>query len=76
VVLDESNISEINYADDPYSLATLKNYRSLMPMAQEARKPIFLLKPADGVIGGHVKAAEECGNDFKNLATKISDSCS
>jgi chromosome partitioning protein len=76
VVLEESNINEINYEDDSYCLATLKNYRSLMPMAQEARKPIFLLKPADGVIGGHVKAAEECGKDFKNLALKINEHCS
>lgn len=74
-MLNESNIGEINYADDPYCLAALKNYRSLMPMAQEARKPIFLLKPADGVFGGHVKAAEECGKDFKNLAAKINERC-
>ena len=45
---------------DPMSLATLKNYRSLAPMAQEARKPMFALKPADGAIGGHAAAVQDC----------------
>lgn len=54
--------------DDPYKLATLKDYRSLMPMAQEARKPMFLLKPADGAIGGHQSAVTACREDFEALA--------
>ena len=38
---------------DPYQLGALKPYRSLMPLAQEARKPMFFLRPADGALGGH-----------------------
>jgi cellulose biosynthesis protein BcsQ len=34
-------------SDDPDCLATLKHYRSLIPMAQEARKPIFELTSAE-----------------------------
>lgn len=30
----------------------MKDYRSLMAMAQEASKPMFLLKPGDGALGG------------------------
>ncbi|MGP0091273.1 MAG: ParA family protein [Xanthobacteraceae bacterium] len=56
---------------DQNRLAQLKDYRSLMPMAQEARKPMFLLKPADGAIGGHQAAVQECYNDFEALATDI-----
>jgi cellulose biosynthesis protein BcsQ len=52
-------------------LAQLKDYRSLMPMAQEARKPMFLLKPADGAIGGHQAAVQECYADFKALSEEI-----
>ena len=52
-------------------LAQLKDYRSLMPMAQEARKPMFLLKPADGAIGGHQSAVQECYADFDALAAEI-----
>lgn len=58
---------------DHECLALLKHYRSLMPMAMEARKPIFLLKPADGAIGSHARAALACYHDFKALALKIAE---
>jgi chromosome partitioning protein len=57
--------------EDHNRLAQLKDYRSLMPMAQEARKPMFLLKPADGAIGGHQTAVQECYSDFEALASEI-----
>ncbi len=60
-----------NVEDDKYCLALLKHYHSLMPMAMEARKPIFLLKPADGAIGAHVQAVNKSYDDFRNLAAKI-----
>jgi len=56
---------------DPHRLALLKHYRSLMPMAQEAHKPMFLLKPADGAIGAHVEAVRSCYEDFLQLARVI-----
>ena len=57
--------------DEENALATVKHYRSLVPMAQEARKPIFHLTPADGAIGAHAAAARDAHNDFKILAEKI-----
>jgi chromosome partitioning protein len=60
---------------DPHRLATLKHYRSLMPLAQDARKPMFLLKPADGALGGHVEAVLDCYRDFKALALRIARAC-
>jgi chromosome partitioning protein len=56
---------------DDRRIAQLKDYRSLMAMAQEARKPMFLLRAADGAIGGHQAAVRECGDDFKALAQEI-----
>lgn len=52
-------------------LALLKHYRSLMPLAQEARKPMFMLKPADGAIGSHYQAAQGAYRDFRLLAERI-----
>ena len=60
---------------DPECLATLKHYRSLMPMAQDALKPIFHLKAADGALGGHIYAVQECYEDFKRLASEIAAKC-
>lgn len=56
---------------DPNCLATLKHYRSLIPMAQEWRRPIFDLTPAEGAIGSHAQAVQEAHQDFKELAEKI-----
>ena len=56
---------------DPNCLAHLKDYRSLMPMAQEANRPMFLLKPAHGAIGAHQQAVRDCYTDFQSLAREL-----
>lgn len=58
---------------DPYNLALLKHYRSLMPMAMDVRKPMFYLKAADGAIGAHVEAVKACYDDFLELAKRIAN---
>ncbi|PIV15701.1 MAG: chromosome partitioning protein [Gallionellales bacterium CG03_land_8_20_14_0_80_55_15] len=71
-VLLEKNAGNIpSVESDPYMLALLKHYRSLMPMAMEANKPIFFLKSADGAIGAHLEAVVSCYKDFEALAGKI-----
>lgn len=70
-VLDEPSTDSTLVSSDPYNLALLKHYRSLMPMATEAHKPIFYLKPADGAIGAHIEATRSCYQDFLKLARKI-----
>ena len=56
---------------DGECLATLRHYRSLIPMGREARKPIFHLTSADGAIGSHAQAVQEAYKDFKNLAETL-----
>lgn len=71
-VLEEPEPSKpLATSGDPYCLAMLKHYRSLMPLAMEAHKPMFQLKPADGAIGAHVYAVQDCYRDFRTLAIKI-----
>ena len=60
-----------NPATDLNCLAQLKHYRSLAPMAMEARKPIFNLRSADGALGAHLYAVEAAKQDFEILAKKI-----
>ena len=75
-VLDEPGTRvPATVSDDPHCLSTIKHYRSLMPLAQEARKPMFALKPADGAIGGHAKAVQDCYQDFRVLARRIAQRC-
>ncbi len=61
----------ISIENDENCLALLKHYHSLVPMAMETRKPIFLLKPADGAIGAHLDAVRQAYRDFNILVNKI-----
>jgi chromosome partitioning protein len=70
-VLSELGGENYSIQSDQHKLALLKHYRSLMPMAQEARKPMFYLKPADGAIGSHFQSAQEAYSDFRQLARAI-----
>lgn len=70
-VLDDRSPITLATQDDDYCLAMLKHYRSLVPMAMEARKPVFALKPADGAIGAHGEAVRHAYADFQGLAEHI-----
>ena len=70
-VVGEAARPALSTDEDEHCLATLKHFRSLMPLAQEARKPIFSLKPADGVIGSQVNAVRGCYRDFRALARTV-----
>jgi len=73
-VLSETDFADIPAVrDDPCCLASLRNYRSLMPYAHDAHKPVFLLKPADGALGGHMQAVNASYEDFRRLAQRILD---
>jgi cellulose biosynthesis protein BcsQ len=74
-VLDRDPEPDLSAAQDPYCLAMLKHYRSLMPMAMEARKPVFMLKPADGAIGAHGEAVRAAHADFLALAGRLAERC-
>jgi chromosome partitioning protein len=70
-VLQQPSDPSITIDTDPNCIAKLKDYRSLMPLAQEARKPMFFLKPADGALGAHTYAVTEAYQDFTQVAVKI-----
>jgi chromosome partitioning protein len=57
--------------DDPSRIALLRHFRSLLPMALEARKPIFDLTAADGAIGSHAATVRDARDVFEALATAI-----
>jgi cellulose biosynthesis protein BcsQ len=65
------NKPALSGVENSNQIALLKHYRSLMPMAQEARKPIFHLKPADGALGAHLTAANAAGKEFETLAREL-----
>ncbi len=70
-VLADERQKKLVVESDRNCLAMLKHYRSLMAMAQEARKPIFHLRPADGALGANVAAVRDAYKDFEKLSSKI-----
>ncbi|MGH8931076.1 MAG: ParA family protein [Egibacteraceae bacterium] len=71
-VLGEAEAT-IDAQSDPYQLASLRNYRSLMPLAQDARKPMFDLKAADGALGSTGRLVQICYGEFQRLAVRLMD---
>ena len=66
-------VADPSVSDDVLSLGRLKDYRSLIAMAQEARKPMFKLRPGDGAIGGHQGAVSAAYDDFEMLARAVAE---
>lgn len=67
-VLDQAGAAT---TPDPNQIQRIKHYRSLMPMAMEARKPMFDLTSADGAIGAHQTNVQQCRADFEALCREI-----
>lgn len=75
-MLQDEQSQGLELKDDSQCLASLKHYRSLMPLAQDALKPMFNLKSADGALGAHLSAVQDCYRDFRTLALTIIERCS
>lgn len=74
-VAGEETAEGVRFADDPHCLAWLKHYGSLLPLAEEARKPMFALQAADGIIGGNTAIVTGCRREFATLARRVADRC-
>jgi chromosome partitioning protein len=72
-VLQEPGGESSLAADDEHCLGLIKHYHSLAPLAQEARKPLFLLRSADGAIGAHQHAVHDAYGHFETLARRLLD---
>ncbi|WP_017555577.1 ParA family protein [Nocardiopsis baichengensis] len=66
-VLEESGIE----GGGDHEIATIRQYRSLMPLAHDARKPMFDLRTADGAMGSMQGLVEKCRSEFRDLTYAI-----
>jgi chromosome partitioning protein len=72
-VLDLADHGATTVDEDDNRLASLKNYHSLAPLAMEARKPMFALRPGDGALGAQMYAVRSCYDDFHAVTTTIAN---
>ena len=70
-VLREPGSPPLTPALDPWRLGLMRHYQSLMPLAQDAQKPMFHLRPADGAIGAHMNSVLRCREDFDQLVEAV-----
>ena len=70
-VLHSTEPSSEDIEHDHHCLAMIRHYHSLAPMAMEARKPIFNLKPADGAIGAHYQSVRSAYEVFERLVERL-----
>jgi chromosome partitioning protein len=68
-------VENVPVNQDANLIFRLKNYHSLVPLATEARKPLFLLKFADGAGGSYATLVRECYQDYKKMAEEIARRC-
>jgi cellulose biosynthesis protein BcsQ len=54
-----------------YLLGTIPNLHSLIPMSQTSRKPVFLLKAHDGIVGAHFVKVSETENIFEGISKRF-----
>jgi hypothetical protein len=73
VLATEPTPGPASMADDPNCIFTVKHMASLAPIAQQARKPMFDLKQADGIGGGQIQAVARCRADFRRLTRILLD---
>lgn len=74
-VKQEERPAQRSTDNDPNCLAIVRNYMSLMPLAQEARKPVFHLTARDGALGAHGEAVSRARDDFEAMARRIATAC-
>jgi chromosome partitioning protein len=57
--------------DKSFEIANLPHYQTLMPLAQDARKPMFELRAADGALGSAQTYVRRCYQEFRDLAMTV-----
>jgi len=60
----------VSFEQDEHCLALIPHCASLVHIAQQARKPIFDLKQADGIGGGQIQAVACCRDHFTKIARR------
>ena len=72
-VLGEVGAGNVLAEQDDHCLGLVKHFHSLIPMAQEARRPVFRLRSADGAIGAHQQAVSRARSFFEELTRTVLD---
>lgn len=73
VLGEDQGPAGLSIDDDPCCLASIRHFSSLVPIAQQSRKPMFDLRQSDGIGGGQIQAVARCRQEFERLVRKITE---
>lgn len=69
--IEQNFLTESKLSVDSANLGTIPTLHSLIPMSQMARKPIFELKAADGVVGAHFQKVKEYADVISGIGERF-----
>jgi hypothetical protein len=58
-------------AEGPYCLGVMKTYHGLASIAEDARRPTFLLRSVDGASATHQRAVQAAYHQYAELARRL-----
>lgn len=71
VLGEEAPSRDMTIEEDDQCLALIKHYASLVPIAQQAGKPLFDLRQADGIGGGQLQTVARFRKEFGTIVERI-----
>ena len=74
-IIHEPGVMEQGVSKSVRPLASIRYHTGLLPLAEDARKPMFRLTPADGVFDDQNREVTSSYQDFENVARRIAETC-
>lgn len=74
-VLNDDADLDVWVDDDPYCIGNLTYHLGLMLIAHDARKPVFDLKPGDGLVGNHMPDVLDRHREYRDVARRLAKRC-
>ncbi len=74
-IIHEPGVMEQSAPEGARPLASIRYHTGLLPLAEDARKPMFRLTPADGVFDDQNREVTSSYRDFENVARRIAETC-
>lgn len=74
-IIHEPGVLEQVVSGSARPLASIRYHTGLLPLAEDAQKPMFRLTPADGVVGDQIKEVTASYRDFETVARRVAETC-
>lgn len=74
-IIHEPGVLKQSVSESARPLASIRYHTGLLPLAEDARKPLFRLTPADGVFDDQIREVTSSYQDFETVARRVAETC-